>query len=68
VFPVGSLTTDAAAGLGLMAVTIAVCGFLGQAPAALKREDDQSVRALTVIGGLVGLVIALLIMLVDLLR
>jgi hypothetical protein len=51
-----------------MAVTIAVCGFLGQAPAALKRQDDQSVRALTVIGGLVGLVLALLIMFVDFLR
>jgi hypothetical protein len=44
---------------------IAVCGFIGQVPAALKREDDQTVRAVTVIGGLVGLALALLVALVD---
>jgi len=58
VLPLGSISSDAAFGVGFMAATIAVCGFLGQAPAALMRKDDQTVRALTVIGGLVGLVVA----------
>jgi len=39
-------------------VMIAVCGFIGQVPAALKREDEQTVRAVTVIGGLCGLGLA----------
>jgi hypothetical protein len=56
VLPVGSIASDAAFGAGFMAATIAVCGFLGQAPAALMRKDDRTVRALSVIGGLVGFV------------
>jgi len=58
VLPVGSLTSDVATGFGLAAVMIAVCGFIGQVPAALKREDEQTVRAVTVIGGLCGLGLA----------
>ena len=41
--PVGSIVSDAATGFGLMAVMIAVCGFVGQAPAALKRKNDLAV-------------------------
>jgi uncharacterized membrane protein len=66
VFTVGSIISVAATGFGLAAVMIAVCGFIGQVPAALKREDDQTVRAVTVVGGLVGLGLALLVTLVDL--
>jgi hypothetical protein len=65
VLPAGSLVSDAATGFGLAAVMIAVCGFVGQVPAALKREDDQSIRVVTVIGGLVGLALALLVILTD---
>jgi hypothetical protein len=67
VLPVGSITSDVATLVGLVAVMIAVCGFIGQAPAALKREDDRTVRAVTVIGGLAGLALAFLIAFVDLL-
>ncbi|HWT90431.1 MAG TPA: hypothetical protein VN179_04895 [Solirubrobacterales bacterium] len=63
--PAGSIISDVATGFGLAAVMIAVCGFIGQVPAALRREDDQTVRAVTVIGGLVGLALASLVVLVD---
>ncbi|HET7509480.1 MAG TPA: hypothetical protein VFJ65_04445 [Solirubrobacterales bacterium] len=56
--PVGSIVSDAASGVGFIAATIAVCGFLAQAPPALMQKDDQTVRTLTVIGGLIGIVIA----------
>jgi hypothetical protein len=59
------MVSDAATGFGLMAVMIAVCGFVGQAPAALKRKDDATVRAVTVIGGLSGLCLALAVILAD---
>lgn len=63
--PVGSIVSDAATGFGLMAVMIAVCGFVGQAPAALKRKNDLAVRAATVIGGLAGLCLSVAIILAD---
>jgi hypothetical protein len=59
VLPVGSFLGDATSGAGLLAAAIAICGFLGQAAPALRRRDDRTVRALTVIGGLVGLAIGL---------
>jgi len=49
------LIDDFAAGAGFIAATIAVCGFIGQAVPALRRRDDETVRAATVLGGLVGL-------------
>jgi hypothetical protein len=67
VLPAGSIISDVATGFGLAAVMIAVCGFIGQVPAALKREDDQTVRVVTVVGGLAGLGLALLITVVDIL-
>lgn len=63
--PIGSFATDAAGVAGFMAATIAVCGFLIQAPSALARKDDQAVRVATVIGGLVGFGIAMAILAVD---
>jgi hypothetical protein len=63
---VGSVTSDVATIVGLATVMIAVCGFIGQAPAALKREDDRTVRAVTVIGGLTGLALAFAVACVDL--
>jgi hypothetical protein len=61
VFPVGFFIGDAASGAGLVAACIAVGGFLMQAPPALAKADDKSVRAATVVGGLVGLVVAVLL-------
>jgi hypothetical protein len=57
VLPVGSFIGDVTSGAGFLAAAIAVCGFLGQAAPALMRRDDHTVRALTVAGGLVGLVV-----------
>jgi len=59
VLPVGSFVSDATSGGGLLATAIAICGFLGQAAPALRRRDDQTVRALTVVGGLVGFAIGI---------
>ncbi len=61
--PVGSIVSDATSGAGFMAASIAVFGFLWQAPAALARKDDQAVRVATVLGGLVGLGFAMAVLL-----
>jgi hypothetical protein len=58
VLPVGSLINDLASGAGFFAACIAVCGFLMQVPPALVKADERSVRAATVVGGIVGLFIA----------
>ena len=55
---VGLIVSDVTGGAGLMAASIAVCGFLLQAPTALARKDDHAVRVATVLGGLVGFAIA----------
>jgi hypothetical protein len=60
--PVGSFIGDAASGAGLVAACIAVGGFLMQVPPALAREDDESVRAATVVGGVAGLAFAVFLM------
>jgi uncharacterized protein with PQ loop repeat len=66
VLPVGSLASNAASVFGLMAAAIAVFGFLVQAPAALTRKDDQTLRATTVVGGLFGLLVAVGFVIMDL--
>jgi hypothetical protein len=66
VLPVGSLISDAAAGSGFIAASIAICGFLGQIKPALARKGDQEVRAATGTGGLIGLAFALAIITADL--
>ena len=53
--PVGSIIGDFASGAGLVAASIAIGGFLMQVPSALAKADDKSVRAATVVGGLIGL-------------
>jgi hypothetical protein len=64
VLPLGSiLVSDAASAAGFMAASIAIFGFLLQAPAALARKEDQAVREATVAGGLFGFVIATVIIL-----
>jgi hypothetical protein len=57
--PVGSIVSDSASFAGFTAAMIAICGFIGQAKPALSRQDDKEVRAAAVVGGLVGLVAAI---------
>lgn len=64
--PVGSIATTATTGIGLMAASIAVCGFLGQVRPALTRRGDQEARAATGLGGLIGFAIAVAIIGADL--
>ena len=64
--PVGSLASSAASAFGLMAAAIVVFGFLMQAPAALARKNDQTLRATTVVGGLAGFFAASGIILMEL--
>jgi uncharacterized membrane protein len=61
VVPAGTLINDFASGVGLIAACIAVCGFLSQVPPALAKEDDKAVRAATVVGGVGGLVLAVIL-------
>jgi hypothetical protein len=60
------MASSAASIAGLMAAAIAVCGFLMQAPAALRGKEDRAVRSATVIGGLFGLLVACVVILVEL--
>jgi hypothetical protein len=68
VLPIGSIISDAASGVGFIAATIAVCGFLGQVGPALKRQEDEEVRAATVVGGLVGLFAAAAAVIIEMMR
>jgi hypothetical protein len=52
------LISDAATGAGFIAASIAICGFLGQIKPALAREEDSAVRSSTVLGGMLGLTLA----------
>jgi len=60
VLPVAALINDLASGAGFVAACIAICGFLTQVPPALVKADEKSVRAATVVGGIVGLFLAAL--------
>lgn len=63
--PVGSLTNDVASGVGFIAASIAVCGFLLQALPTLTRKPEEEVRMAMVVGGLIGFFIAVLIITVG---
>lgn len=63
--PVGSLISSATGVVGFMAAAIAVFGFLWQAPSALSQKEDRSVRAATVVGGLVGFGFAVVAVMVE---
>lgn len=56
--PVGLTLGEIASGMGFLAASIAVCGFLGQAWPALIRREDPEVRSAMVVGGLIGLFFA----------
>jgi hypothetical protein len=57
------MVSDAASAAGFMAASIAIFGFLLQAPAALARREEQEVRVAT--GGLFGFVIAIAVILLG---
>ncbi len=61
----GSIASQFASGFGLMAAAIAVCGFLAHAKPALAKEGDAELRFATVIGGLAGFGLALLVMVLS---
>ena len=63
--PVGSLISDAATGVGLLAASIAVFGFLGQVQPALTHREDPAVRAATIVGGLLGLFVGISIIILE---
>lgn len=58
---VGSVVDTAAAGAGFMAASIAVGGFVAHAKPALSEQPDHKLRYATVVGGLCGLAIAVLL-------
>ena len=58
---VGAIFSNASSGAGLMAASIAVGGFVAHARPALRGQGDPTVRFATVVGGLAGLAIAVLV-------
>jgi hypothetical protein len=51
----GSIVISAATGLGFMAASIAVGGFLGHIYPLIREKGDRAVALATVIGGIGGL-------------
>jgi len=60
-----TLMSSAVTGFGLMAAAIAVGGFLAHVRPALAGDDEQRLREATVIGGLGGVVVAIVVMLLS---
>lgn len=56
----GSIIEDGATLTGFMAGAIAVGGFLGHARPVLQRKGEMDIKVGTVVGGLIGLVVAVL--------
>jgi uncharacterized membrane protein len=63
-----TLMSDVATAFGLMAAGIAVFGFLMHAKPALSGCDEDELRRLTVIGGIIGCALAVLTILISLLK
>jgi ammonia channel protein AmtB len=61
----GVVLGHSALATGFLAAAIAVGGFLGQAQALLKSDDEVDLLRETMVGGLHGLIIALSIVLFD---
>lgn len=51
-----SIASDFATGVGLLAGTIVVVGFLTQAGPTLSGDSEQEIRRATVTGGLLGFI------------
>jgi len=63
--PTGSIASDFAAAVAILAGMIAVGGFVGHAPSVLDRASDREIQQATVIGGLVGGVIGMLVVVLS---
>jgi hypothetical protein len=61
----GSIAGSATTGFGLMAASIAVFGFAAHVKPALSGAGEEKLRQATVIGGLAGLVVSLLVMVLS---
>jgi hypothetical protein len=61
----GSLASDFAAGFGMAAAAIAVCGFLAHAAPALSGAGERRLRFATVVGGLIGFVFAVFVVVLS---
>jgi hypothetical protein len=57
----GSIASQFATGLGTVAAAIAVCGFLAHARPALTGGSEKRIREATVIGGVVGFALAIVV-------
>lgn len=57
--------SNAANGAGLMAATIAICGFLAHAWPAISGKDEAELRRATAVGGLSGCATALLLIVLS---
>jgi hypothetical protein len=64
-FVVGSLFSNVATGTGFAATAIAVGGFLFHVTPALSGATDDELRWATVVGGLIGFGIAMLVILLS---
>jgi hypothetical protein len=65
VLVIGSIASDFAAAIGLLAGTIAVLGFLAHVGPALSGAPEEEVRRAMARGGLGGALIAILVMLLS---
>lgn len=64
-FIVGSLAGSAATAFGLAAAAIAVFGFVAHIKPAVSGADDKELREATLVGGIVGLVVALFVIVLS---
>jgi hypothetical protein len=62
---IGSIASDFAAAVGLLAGTIAVAGFLGHVRPALSGASEEAVRRAMARGGLGGGMLAVFVMLLS---
>jgi hypothetical protein len=62
---IGSIAGSAATGFGLTAASIAVFGFAAHARPALTGAGEEKLRHATVVGGLTGLSVSLLVILLS---
>jgi hypothetical protein len=63
--PIGSIAGDFATAVGILAGMIAVGGFVGHAPSVLDRASDREIQQATVVGGLTGGVIGILVVVLS---
>ncbi len=62
---IGSIVSDFATLVGLAAGLIAVGGFVGHAPSVLQGATEERTRRATVVGGLAGSALGLVVMLLS---